>query len=100
MRTNVAGLPEGIVGGVLQEFRPLGRAPFQQQRIGIGERSHAKEEVITIRSFEIKALRLLVQWIVGALREGMEEPEVLREKKRSIVMQVIAHEPVRDGRLR
>ena len=41
-----------------------------------------------------------MQRVVGALREVIEEAEILREEECAIVMQIVAHKPIRNRRLR
>src|SRR5207237_7192743 len=100
MWPNVSRLPKAVVSGMGQKLIPLRGAAFQKERIRIGQRPHAEEEVIAIGRFEVEVLQLLVQRIFGLLREPVKESEVLRQKKRAIVVDVITHEPVGDGRLR
>ena len=100
MRADVAGLPVGVVGGVRQELDPFGRTSLEQHLVGIRQRPHAQEEVVAVGRLEVEGLQLLVQRIVRTLREGVEEAEVLRQEECAVVMDVVAHEPVRDRCLR
>src|SRR3954463_16818228 len=98
MRTNIAGLPEFIVRRMRKEFMPF-RSVFEEGN-GVGERAHAEKKIVTVRRFEIVPLGVFMEGIIGALGEHVEEAEILGKKKRAIVMDVIAHEPIGNRRLR
>ena len=99
MRPNVAGLPKRVVGRMRQKLSPLRHASFQQELIRVGQRPHAQEKIVAVRRLEVEGLGVFMQRVFGPLREVMEEPEVLRQEKRAVVIEVVPHEPIRDRRL-
>ena len=94
MGADIAGLPKGIVGGMGEKLSPFRGAAAQEFGVGFSQRAHAQEEVITISGVEVEGLQRLMQWILGALGELIEKIEILREKERAIVVEIIAHEPI------
>src|ERR1035441_9101492 len=90
MRPGIARLPKGVIVGMLQELSPLRRAPLEQDLVRVGQRAHAEEELVSIRGLVIERFGVLVQGIFKLLGEAIEEPEILGEEQRPVVMKVVA----------
>src|SRR5260370_5441 len=55
VRAEVAGLPEGVVGAVLQRLVPEGGLALEVPAAGLGERSELEEELVAVRRVVIEA---------------------------------------------
>src|SRR5688572_13402100 len=99
MWANVAGLPVGVVGGMSEEFVPFGRAAFEEELFRIGERPHAEKKLVAVGRSEVEGLGRFMQRVFEFLSEGVKEREILGEEKCAVVVEIVAHEPIRDWRL-
>ena len=100
MRPDVPRLPPGVVGGMLKKLVPDGCGTLEILAVRVGQRAHAQEELVTVLGAVEKVLHLLVQRIPQLLIHPVEEAKVLSEEEGAVVMDVVAHEPVRNRRLR
>ena len=100
VRPDVPGLPVRVVSRVGEELIPDGRPAFEVNRIRVRKRPHPQVEVVAVGRPEVETLQLFVQGVINLLGEPVEEVEVLRQEEGAVVVDVIAHEPVRDRRLR
>src|SRR5262249_23604768 len=94
MWSNVACLPVCVIGRVTKELGPFRRAAIEQPLFRIAERSHPQKKIIAVRSFEIIRLSIVVKWIFRTLGKLIEEPKILGQEPGTIVVKVVANEPI------
>ena len=101
VRTNVARLPEGIIVGMLGHVAPEWNSVFVHLFVDFGERAHTKKQVVAIGRSVIEYLQ---RGVVGLgmifARVGPKPAERMSQIECSIVMEVIANEPICNGSLR
>ncbi len=95
-----ASLPIGIVVGVLGEFIPPGNFVVVVTGIDIRKRLKVEEEAVSIGRVSREVVGPLGGGLGSRLAEDVHEVEHVRQKERAVVMEVVADEPVGDGRLR
>jgi hypothetical protein len=96
-----ARLPEIVVGGVVDIHVPQGCLVLEILLVGVGERAHAQIEIVAIRRAEVE--RAAAGGGAGSpsrLRNPMIEAEAVRQHERAVVIDIVAHVVIGDGRLR
>ncbi len=99
VRPEVARLPEGVVRLVRHHLVPEGDRVLQVERVRVRERHELLVELVPVLGAEVEPRTRLRRRGRARLPEAREEAEGVRQVEGAVVMEVVADEPVGDGRL-
>src|SRR5690348_10799018 len=94
MRPHATGLPEGVVVAERHHVVPEGGAAFEILPVGIRKRTEAEKEFVAVVRSEIESRGMLHRGLRPREPACREKLERTRQQKGTMVMYVVAEEPI------
>src|SRR5262249_46355010 len=100
MRTIGARLPPSVVVWMSHDVIPEWHLALKVFLIGVSYGTEVEIKLVAVRRLVVEIFDLVALWVLELLLEVDEIAERIIEKKRTVMMDVVSHEPIAHRRLR